>query len=34
MAKRDNEELTIQITHGKRTKNDMGGKKNDSPSSR
>src|SRR6266702_6853651 len=34
MAKRDDEELTIQVTHGKRTKDNMGGKENDSPSSR
>src|SRR6266702_3329914 len=34
VAKRNNKKLTIQVTYGKRTKNDMGGKKNDGPSSR
>src|SRR6266702_4294156 len=33
LAKRNDEELTIQVTHGERTKDDMGGKENDSPSS-
>jgi len=34
VAKGDNKKLTIQAAHGKRTKNDMGGKENNSPSSR
>src|SRR6266702_1027340 len=34
MAKRNNEKLTIQVTHGKRAKNDMGGKKDDGPNGR
>src|SRR6266702_975973 len=33
MAKRNNKEFPIQVTHGERTKNDMGGKKDDGPSS-
>src|SRR6266702_1916978 len=33
MAKRNNEELTIQVAHGKRTEDDMGGKEDDGPSS-
>ncbi len=34
MAKRNDKELTIQVTHGKRAKDDMGGKENDGPSGR
>src|SRR6266702_3262048 len=33
-GKRNHEELTVQTTHGKRAKDNMGGKENDGPSSR
>src|SRR6266702_1844310 len=29
LAQRDHQTLTIQVTHGQRTKNDMGGKDNE-----
>src|SRR6266702_6731566 len=34
MAKCNNKKLTVQAAHGKQTKDDMGGEKNDGPSSR
>src|SRR6266702_294440 len=33
LAQRNNEELTVQVAHGERTKDNMGGKENEGPNS-